>query len=68
MNVHVNPCDVVAGTYKAKVEDGLLDVKFLFQNRTEASLNEACKELKAFNDAIAAGLDEPLDFGDLDWR
>lgn len=69
MNVHQNPCDAVAGIYALKVQqDGLLDVKFLFQNRTEASLTEACRELKAFNDAISQGLDEELDFGDLDWR
>jgi hypothetical protein len=69
MDVHLNPCDAVAGIYAAKVKTaGLLDVKFLFQNRTEASLTEACKELQKFHDAVESGIDEPLDFGDLDWR
>ena len=52
MNADQNACDTVAAIYRSK--EGLLDVKFLFQNRTEASLFEACKELATINEVIAA--------------
>ena len=66
MNADHNACDTVAAIYRAK--EGLLDVKFLFQNRTEASLFEACKELATINEAIRDGKATDLDFGDLDWH
>lgn len=68
MNEHSNACDVVAARYNAKKEQGLVDVKFLFQNREEATVEEACAELEALNQAVDAGRHAVLDFGDLDWK
>lgn len=68
MNEHSNACDVVAARYDAKRAQGLVDVKFLFQNKEEATVEEACAELEALNQAVDAGRHVALDFGDLDWK
>lgn len=69
MNVDQDACDTVAAIYADKKEScGLLDVKFLFQNRSEATLTEACAELLAINQAVASGDVTDLDFGDLKWH
>lgn len=68
MNVSENACDAVAAIYAKKASEGLLDVKFLFQNRSEASLTEACKELVKFHHALENGDAVDLDFGDLNWH
>ena len=61
-------CDLVAARYDQKRQNGLVDVKFLFQSRDEVSLTEACEELLAINEAVEAGNAAELDFGDLNWR
>ena len=63
MTTTSSACDTVAAIYEKKREQGLLDVKFLLQNRTEASYAQACEELVAFEEAEG----RPLDFGDLQW-
>jgi hypothetical protein len=68
MKVDHSACDDVAAIYAQKRENGLKDVKFLFQNRNEASLTEACSELLAFNQGMVDGSAKALDFGDLDWK
>jgi len=68
MNVTDNACDAVAAIYAQKRKNGLRDVKFLFQNRSEASLTEACEELAVFNQGVVDKTAKDLDFGDLDWK
>lgn len=68
MNAHINACDAVAARYAEKQANGLVDVKFLFQNREEATTEMACEELEALHQAIEDGKSEPLDFGDLSWK
>lgn len=68
MNLDHNACGDVAAIYAQKKSEGLRDVKFLFQNRSEASLTEACEELAAFNQGMVDGVAKVLDFGDLDWK
>lgn len=58
----------LADLYREKQEQGLIDVKFLIQNREEASETEAFAELLALNEAIKNGEARPLDFGDLAWK
>tara|TARA_R110002124_G_scaffold26676_3_gene95899 strand:- start:2240 stop:2623 length:384 start_codon:yes stop_codon:yes gene_type:complete len=68
MNEHVNACGAVAARYAKKLEDGLVDVKFLFQNKEEATLELACEELEALHVAITEGRSTDLNFGDLAWK
>lgn len=64
MTTSTSACDTVAAIYAEKRKAGLLDVKFLLQNRNEASYSQACEELVSFNKSKG----EPLDFGDLSWN
>ncbi len=68
MNNPINACDAVATRYSQKQSDGLVDVKFLFQNKEEATVDDACAELEALHVAIRDGKSEALDFGDLSWK
>lgn len=68
MNTQTNACDVVAERYKAKLAEGLVDVKFLFQNKEEATVELACAELEALHQTVESGKFEELDFGDLNWK
>lgn len=68
MNNHTNACDAVAARYIEKAQSGLVDVKFLFQNKEEATVELACAELEALHNAIEDGRCSNLDFGDLNWK
>lgn len=58
-------CEALAERYDAKRKQGLKDVKFLLQNREEASFAEACDDLLAFDKAIDDKKTKVSDFGDL---
>lgn len=68
MNIETNACDAISARYAQKVSDGLVDVKFLFQNREEATVELACSELESLHVALSNGSATDLDFGDLNWK
>ncbi len=60
-----DPKEELRAIYAAKREAGLVDVKFVFSDLSDASLLEVARELVDIDKAIAAGKTVPLDFGDL---
>lgn len=68
MSKTVAACEDLAAVYEEKRNNGLIDVKFFFQNRNETSLEQACSELMVLNQKIASGEVKQKDFGDLRWK
>ncbi len=55
--------------YDEKVKNGLVDVKFCFNDSAKtAAFEELCADVLAMEDAIRQGKVTPLDFGDLSFK